>query len=72
VWEDELDVDLNPRIGPDWMPPGVQRRVVTPGKNAKRYVAGALDATTDRLVWVSGERKDSLLFIQLLKRLLSE
>ena len=70
VWEDELDVDLNPRIGPDWMLPGVQRRVVTPGKNVKRYVAAALDAVTDQLVWVSGRRKDSRLFIALLAKLL--
>jgi transposase len=70
VWEDELDVDLNPRIGPDWMLPGTQRKVLTPGKNVKRYLAGALDAVSDRLVWVSGMRKNSLLFIELLKKLL--
>src|SRR5580765_691216 len=70
VWEDELDVHLNPRIGPDWTLPGTQRQVVTPGKNVKRYVAGALDAITDRLVWVSGLRKRSGLFIELLKKLL--
>ncbi len=29
VWEDEADLDLNPRIGPDWMLPGTQRRVMT-------------------------------------------
>jgi transposase len=70
VWEDELDIDLNPRIGPDWMLPGTQRQVQTPGKNVKRYVAGALDAVTDHLMWVSGPRKNSLLFIELLKKLL--
>lgn len=70
VWEDELDVDLNPRIGSDWMLPGTQRHVPTPGKNVKRYLAGALDAVTDRLVWVSGTRKNSLLFIELLRKLL--
>ncbi len=70
VWEDEADLDLNPRIGPDWMLPGTQRRVMTPGKNVKRYLAGAMDATTDRLVWVKGERKNSRLFIDLLKKLL--
>ena len=70
VWEDELDVDLNPRIGPDWMLPGTQRLIPTPGQNVKRYVAGALDAVTDRLVWVSGARKNSLLFIGLLGKLL--
>lgn len=70
VWEDEVDLDLNPKIGRDWMLPGTQRVVMTPGKNVKRYLAMALDATTDRLTWVSGERKNSGLFIELLKRLL--
>ena len=32
VWEDEADVDLDPRIGPYWMLPGTQREVPTPGK----------------------------------------
>ena len=70
VWEDEADIDLNPRIGPDWMLPGTQREVVTPGKNVKRYVAAAMDARTDRLTWVTGGRKNSDLFIELLKKLL--
>ena len=71
VWEDEADLDLNPKIGFDWMLPGTQRRVVTPGKNLKRYLAGALDARTDRLVWVKGQRKNSRLFLELLKKLLA-
>jgi transposase len=72
VWEDEADVDLNPRIGFDWMLPGTQRRVMTPGQNVKRHLAGALDAKTDRVLWVKGERKNSRLFIELLKKLLVE
>jgi transposase len=70
VWEDEADLDLNPRIGFDYMLPGTQRQVMTPGKNIKRYLAGALDAKNDRVVWVKGERKNSRLFIELLKKLL--
>jgi transposase len=70
VWEDEADVDLNPRIGPDWMLPGTQRRVMTPGRNVKRYFAAAMDAKTDSLVWVKADRKNSRLFIDLLKTLL--
>ena len=70
VWEDEADVDLNPRIGSDWTLPGTQRRVMTPGKNVKRYFAAAMDARTDRLTWVKSDRKDSGLFIDLLKKLL--
>jgi transposase len=72
VWEDEADIDLNPKIGADWTLPGEQRTVMTPGKNAKRYFAAAMDAGTDRLVWVKGDRKNSRLFIELLKKLLKE
>lgn len=69
VWEDEVDIDLNPRIGPDWTLPGRQRVVLTPGKNVKRYMAGALDARTERVAWVKGVKKNSGLFITLLRRL---
>lgn len=72
VWADEADIHLNPKVGFDWMLPGTQRLVPTPGKNAKRYVAGAMDARTDRLVWVKAERKNSRLFLDLLKKLLGE
>jgi transposase len=72
VWEDEADIDLNPRIGLDYMLPGTQRTVMTPGKNVKRYIAGAMDATTDRVMWVTGDRKNSALFIAMLKKLLEE
>lgn len=70
VWEDEADIDLNPRIGADWTLPGQQRTVLTPGQNVKRHFAAAMDANSDRLVWVKGQKKNSRLFIALLKRLL--
>lgn len=43
VWADQVDVDLNPRIGMDWMLPGQQRQLITPGRNQKRYIAGAAE-----------------------------
>jgi transposase len=70
-WSDEVDVHLNPKIGPDWMLKGQQKEVVTPGKNEKRYIAGAIHARTKRMTWVTGERKTSTLFISLLWRLAS-
>ena len=70
LWEDEADIDLNPKIGSDWMLPGTQRQVITPGKNVKRYFAACLDAQTGRLTWVKSDRKNSGLFIEMLKRLL--
>lgn len=69
VYQDEVDIHLNPKIGDDWMVPGQQKEVLTPGQNQKRYLAGAQDAVTGELVWVEGESKNSLLFIQLLWQL---
>ena len=46
VWEDEADIDLNPRIGADWTLSGQQRTVMTPGQNVKRYFAAAMDAVS--------------------------
>lgn len=66
VYEDEVDIHLNPKIGPDWMLRGQQKEVLTPGKNVKRYLAGAVDSRTQELIWVEGEQKNSLLFIRLL------
>lgn len=66
VYEDEVDIHLNPKIGPDWMVRGQQKEVLTPGKNVKRYLAGAVDSRTNQLIWVAGEKKDSMLFILLL------
>lgn len=69
-YEDEVDIHLNPKIGLDWMNRGTQKEVVTPGQNEKCYLAGALEARCGRLIWVGGMRKNSLLFLQLLKELL--
>ena len=71
VYEDEVDIHLNPRIGLDWMVRGQQKEVVTPGKNVKRYLAGALDVRTGMTTWVEGDRKTSALFISLLDRLIA-
>ena len=65
-WSDEVDVNLNPKIGADWMLRGQQRQVPTPGTNEKRYIAGAINTKTRRLTWVWGERRNSRLFIDLL------
>jgi len=70
VFADEVDIHLNPKIGPDWMLPGTQRLVLTPGKNEKRYLAGAYEPLHDRLVYVEGDRKASWIFLNLLRALI--
>lgn len=72
VYADEVDIHLNPKIGADWMLRGTQKTVLTPGKNEKRYLAGALNAHTGRLTWVEAERKNSDLFILQLWQLIKD
>jgi transposase len=71
-YEDEVDIHLNPKVGLDWMAAGQQKEVPTPGKNEKRYLAGALDIRTGVLTWVEGTVKTSYLFLDLLDRLLRD
>ena len=63
---DEADIDLNPRIGLTYMKRGQQPLVLTPGKNVKYYIAGALNARTGRVLYAHGPRKNSVLFTDML------
>jgi len=69
LYEDEVDIHLNPKIGRDWMLRGEQRRVVTPGKNAKFYLAGALDVRTGKLHTTGAAQKNAALFCDLLRQI---
>jgi transposase len=69
VYEDEVDVHLNPKIGLDWMGLGQQKEALTPGQNEKRYLAGAMDVRTRQIHWVEGDQKNSWLFWDLLYKL---
>jgi hypothetical protein len=53
-YEDEVDIHLTPKVGPDWMLKGRRRNVLTPGNNEKRYLAGAVNAKTRKVAWVKG------------------
>jgi hypothetical protein len=64
VFQDEVDVHLNPKIGCCWMIRGEQAEVVTPGNNQKRHLAGSLHWRTGRLILsTAGCRRNSALFI---------
>lgn len=67
-YEDEVDIHLNPKIGAEWGIKGQQRKVATPGQNKKHYLAGALHSQTGQISYVSGQRKTSDLFIELLEK----
>lgn len=66
---DELDINLLPKVGYQWMPKGKQVEVMTPGTNEKRYLAGALDLTTGTITHCVWYRKQTGLFLDLLETL---
>lgn len=64
VFQDEVDIHLNPKIGSCWMLRGEQAEVVTPGNNVKRHLAGSLHWRTGTLlVSPAGPRRNAELFI---------
>jgi transposase len=64
VFQDEVDVHLNPKIGSMWMPRGQQAEVVTPGNNEKRHLAGSLHWRTGRLLLSApGAKRNASLFL---------
>lgn len=64
VFQDEIDIHLNPKIGSCWMPKGEQAEVVTPGNNVKRHLAGSLHWRTGTLLLSPpGTRRNTDLFL---------
>jgi putative transposase len=64
VFQDEVDVNTNPKIGAMWMRRGQQAVVVTPGTNVKRYLAGSLNWRTGELILSEpGTRRNADLFL---------
>jgi transposase len=63
VFQDEVDVNLNPKVGSMWMRKGQQAAVETPGDNAKCYLAGSLHWRTGKLIATRGGRRDGALFV---------
>jgi putative transposase len=66
VFADELDIHLLPKVGAAWMPKGTQEAIMTPGKNEKHYLAGALNLATGEILHCLGPRKTNALFRDLL------
>lgn len=64
VFQDEVDINLNPKIGLMWMIRGQQAQVETPGNNQKRYLAGSLNWRTGTLIVSEGARRNGALFME--------
>jgi putative transposase len=69
VFQDEVDINLNPKIGSMWMPRGQQAEVATPGDNEKRYLAGSMNWRTGTLWTTEGKQRNGKLFVRHLDEL---
>jgi transposase len=58
VFMDEVDVNLNPKVGCMWMKRGEQAAVETPGNNEKRYLAGSIHWRTGRVILTEGKPRE--------------
>ncbi len=56
-YEDEVDIDLNPKLGADWMFRAQQKRVVTPGQNASIIWQAFSTQATEGYFTSAGSRK---------------
>lgn len=72
VFQDEVDLNLNPEIGSCWMRKGQQSHVQTPGNNHKRYLAGSLDWRTGEMISTLGPKRNGDLFVAHLDDLVCE
>lgn len=63
VFQDEVDINTNPKIGSMWMLRGQQATVVTPGTNSKRYLAGSMNWRTGEIVLTEGGKRNADLFL---------
>jgi transposase len=69
LFSDELDLHLLPKVGAQWMPRATQAEVMTPGKDERRDLAGALDLRTGPVPHCLWFRKLTGLFLDLLNLL---
>src|SRR3954453_22392664 len=66
VFQDEVDINTNPKIGSMWMKKGEQAEVRTPGNNEKRYLSGSIHWRTGQVFLTEGKPKqgrDAKLFL---------
>ncbi len=66
VFQDEVDINTNPKIGSMWMVKGRQAEVETPGNNEKRYLSGSIHWRTGQVFITEGaprQGRDTPLFL---------
>jgi transposase len=68
--EDEAHINLLPWVRATWIPTGQRRQVMTPGKNQRRTIFGAIDLTTGRFLYQVTRKAVSATFTAFCQQLL--
>jgi transposase len=68
--EDETHLDLLARVRACWMPTGIRHRIMTPGKNLRRTIHGAINLTTGAVHHHISVKNVSVVFCYFLQQLL--
>jgi transposase len=68
--EDETHLDLLARVRSCWMPTGIRHRIMTPGKNLRRTVHGAVNLATGQVHHHVSVKNVSVVFCYFLQQLL--
>jgi transposase len=68
--EDETHLNLLPWVRATWIVRGTRQRVMTPGKNRRRTIFGALDLASGRVCYLVRRKAASADFIALLEQVL--
>jgi transposase len=68
--EDETHLDLLARVRACWMPTGIRHRIMTPGKNVRRTIHGAINLTTGAVHHHISIKNVSVVFCYFLQQLL--
>ena len=69
--EDETHINLLPWVRATWIPHGTRQQVMTPGKNRRRTIFGAVDLHTGRFLYQVCRKAVSVTFIMFLEQLLA-
>jgi hypothetical protein len=69
--EDETHINLLPWVRATWIPRGTRQQVMTPGKNRRRTIFGAVDLHTGRFCYQVARKAVSVTFTALLEPLLA-
>ena len=67
--EDETHINLLPWVRATWIPHGQRQEVMTPGKNRRRTIFGAVDLHTGRWFYQVARKAVSATFIAFLQQL---